>query len=162
MFMLFVSFSVSSNQFQVLDVDFSLSCGGVDPVFPDINVTRRVPGGVFEDGVYSGSIPLERTAQDFSYFELNYLSTPINAFTLPISPFASGEALPPPSFDLVNLKADISSLFFEWNDTVYSMGESGIDIVDNMDGTYTLDYVIETFDPNYIDECKRRLMLMLD
>lgn len=137
----------SANTFEVVDFDFALACDQKpnisNPQFPDSQVTnKQLPSNpIFQDGVYSGHAPASTATSDIvqKYVSFDYFNTPVSNYTAQTG--IDNGSHPPPTFNLSTLKADLSSFYAWWNGTEFSQGNSDVDMVDNLDGTYTIDYL---------------------
>lgn len=143
-----------ANTFEVVkdSFDFGLSCATAPtiPPIPDALVTEQQATGFFEDNVYAGTEPPDSDSgnnnPENTYVSFKYFGGFVSNYTISNSPQLTGNGNevgvnhPAPSFDLINLKANLSSFYAYWNGTAFNQGNSDVDMVDNLDGTYSIDY----------------------
>jgi len=163
----FTTYALPGDRYQVLDFDFSLTCDSKpllgNPQFPDSNVTNDaiVPDAIFIDGEYGGQVPVSAEDSDRvdTYLAFDYIGAAVSNYTAPTG--VDGINHPPPTFDLTNLTANLSSFYAFWNGTEFNQGNPDVPLIDNLDGTFSSDHrsiiVGGTF-----DGCTGRWKMLLD
>ena len=150
-----------ANTYSVQDFKFSM----MDPAFGDIggptgaNIVGSAPWGTIVDGVYQGT----NSTNDIVNF--TFFGATVSVYTAATnqgSVNTAGGTItggPAPTFDLVNMTADMSSWFAHWSGTEFLQGNTASDqwdacaanpnvdqlneiarITDNLDNTYTVDW----------------------
>ena len=139
------TYAAKSTRFKVIDFDFALACSNApnlsDPQFPDANVMNKdtVKGG-FIEGEYAGNPTIDALSENAvsTYFAFDFNTVPMANYTAMTG--IDGGNHPPASFDLENLKADLSSLYLNWNNIEMHIGQADLDMVKSRNNRYTVDF----------------------
>lgn len=142
---IFLSNTLSAHDFKILNYEFGINqVPGADAFVQTKSIESP---GIFTDGVYAGEIPTGPSAAEAQspYLIFGYLtdSTKVSAWTKQTGTRPGvdvGSNHPAPSFDLVNLTADLSSFYVYWNDIEFNQGSSNVTLTDNLNGTYLAEW----------------------